>query len=279
MSRDTESKDPALAAIVCAVLGFISLVWSFVLGSVVSGGYVADAVGGLLHGEGTTAAPAAPAFAIWWLLYFGFAGYLIWQVLPRNRALQLHRQIRPWVLGSIFLNALWLQMLRWDQLGLSVVVMLVLVAVLTTLVRLISTQILFSATDRWITRATFGFYYGWILLTAIGNISAWLNSLEHPAVSEALKPLTALLILLTGLAICAMTFKNPMGIYVNTAALWAIGWIAAARFNGPLYSASVALCACVAGALLLICLLSSVRKRIRPLLREAARRATGSASN
>lgn len=270
--RSTEHKDPALVAVACAILGFCSLIWAFLASGTFLGLSMAQGVDRWLDSDGTSAAPASTAFAIWWPIYAGLAGYLVWQCLARNRASQLHHEIRPWAVSSILLNALWLQMIQWQQLGLSVVVMLLLTAVLSTAVRLISTQVLYSATDRWVTRATFGIYLGWILMAAIANLVAWLSSLQYPPLTEALKPFTALLILLAGLAICALTFKNPMGIYVNVGSLWAVVWIAVARVNGPLYSASVALCASIAAALMLICLLSSLRHRVPGLVSELLRR-------
>lgn len=279
MLRPSEPKNSALAAISSAVLGFGSLLWVLLAGGAFFGNTVAETAGGWLASDGTAAAPAAPAFYIWWPLYLGLAGYFLWQLLPSNRGAQLHQQIRGWAVGSILLNALWLQMIQWDQLGLSLVVMLLLVAVLTTLVRLISTQVLYRATDRWVTRATFGIYYGWILMAAIANAAAWFSSLESQSLDQALKPLTALLILLAGLAICALTFKNPMGIYVNAGSLWAIVWIAVARFSGALPSASVAVCAAVAATLMLICLATSLRHRVGSLLQEMLRRVKGAAGS
>lgn len=268
----TEPKVPALAASIGGLAGFCSLVWVFLASGTLYGTRVSELVDGWLASNGTTAAPASAALVIWFAIYLGLAGYLIWQWLPRNRCVHLHRLIRPWAVGSIALHALWLQMLQFNQLGLSLIVMLMLAAVLSTVVRLISTQILYSATDRWITRATFGIYFGWILIAAIANLTAWLSSLHIDALSQLLKTSTALLILLAGLAICAMTFKNPMGIYVNAGSLWAICWIAVARFSGPLHSASVALCASVAATLMLICLLTSVRHRMRRLVGEIINR-------
>ena len=266
--RSTDPKVPALAASLGALAGFCSLAWAFLASGAVFGTTVATSVDGWLASDGTTAAPASAAFTIWFPIYLGLAGYLLWQFLPRNRGVQLHLLIRPWAIASVVLNALWLQMIQWNQLGLSLVVMLLLATVLITVVRLISTQVLYSATDRWITRATFGIYLGWILIAAIANLIAWLSSLQYEALTELLKTATALLILLAGLAIGALTFKNPMGIYVNAGSLWAVAWIAVARFNGPLHSASVGLCASVAAALMLICLLTSVRHRVPRLVGE-----------
>lgn len=264
--RTTESQNPALAASLAATVGFCSLIWAFLASGTVFGLAVSDSADGWLASDATTAAPAAPAFAIWFPIYLGLAGYLVWQWLPANRGQQLHRRVRGWAVASMALNALWLQMVQLDQLGLSLIVMLLLAAVLTTVIRVVSSQVLYSATDRWITRATFGIYLGWIVLAAIANLVAWLGSLGNEMVNEVLKVCTALVILLAGLAVCALTFKNPMGIYVNAGSLWAVAWIAVARFTGPLQSASVALCASIAAALMLICLLTSVRHRLRHLL-------------
>jgi len=267
--RTTPPRIPSAAGILGAVAIFGALAWALLAGGTFLGTPVAQAAGGWLASDATVAAPASAAFAIWGLIYLGLAVYGVWQVIAPPPSDRLHARIRGWAVASVLLNGLWLQMVQWGQLGLSVVVMLVLLAVLFRIVRQISAEVLDSPTDRWVTRATFGVYLGWVLVAAIANLSAWVASLNFDTWSGTITGVMGFLVLFTGLGVCAMTFKNPMGLYVNAGSLWGIAWIAVARLAGPLQSTFVAICATVGALLMLVCLISSARRRVARLLRRS----------
>lgn len=88
----------------------------------------------------------------WFGLMAAVAFYAIWQCLPQERT-GFHRRLRPWVLGAVLCNALWVAFLERDRIGTSLVFGLLLLALLIRIVVMIGKTPALQQVDRWITRA------------------------------------------------------------------------------------------------------------------------------
>lgn len=233
--------------------------------SVLAATRLEDIAGGWLGQDATVASVPLAGQLPWFALMLAVGCYAIWQCLPHHGN-ALHRTLRPWVLGAVLLNALWVGSLHNDQIGLSLAFGIGLLALLTRIVMLIDRATLLQRVDRWITRACFGLFTGWLSVMVLAESVAFAAVLGGDPDSLMFKGACALALLLLALFLCAVSFKNPMGIYVNAGALWVIVWIILDRYTGHSSSPAFATVSTLAAVLMLLCLLSALRTRIRRLL-------------
>lgn len=262
MSTSTPQVSTTLA-LCCAALVFAGALWALLAHGLAFATQLGPHGVGVLYAQ--HGAPAASADWIWVPLLLGLGLYALYQCREPQRQALLHYRIRFLVAAAALLAGLWLQLLDARQLGAALAIGLLLLTDVFLILRRISRKVLYTSADRWITRATMGLFFGTTLVMVLTNFTAWVPTLGVEALARPVHAATALLVLLTCLAVSAMTFFNPMGIYVNLGAAWMALWIAVAAYDGPRASAPVAICATIGTALLLICLLSSVRIRVRQL--------------
>jgi len=117
----------------------------------------------------TVVTPAGYAFSIWSLIYLGLAGFALWQCLPAQRVDGRLTHLRHWFLASCGANIGWLLAWHFDQILLSLGLMLTLLGTLIMANQAIPTQ----PSKRWhalLMNATFGLYVGWTLLATSLNL-------------------------------------------------------------------------------------------------------------
>lgn len=124
--------------------------------------------------------PAGYVFAIWGVIYIGLLGYAVWQVLPAQASNPRVQAVAwPIALGHLA-NALWI--VAWHTLafGVSLLLMLVLLATLmVTYLRLRAPAAARRAAapsraERVLARGTFSIYLGWITVATVANVTIWL---------------------------------------------------------------------------------------------------------
>lgn len=119
--------------------------------------------------------PAGYVFAIWGVIYLGWIAFVVFQFLPSQA-----RSPRLRALGFLFalscvLNGAWLFCWHYGQFGLSVLVMLALLATLiTAYLRLNVGRVKVGAVERWCVDVPFSIYLGWITVATVANISDYL---------------------------------------------------------------------------------------------------------
>jgi hypothetical protein len=130
--------------------------------------------------------PAGITFAIWGVIYIGWIAFTAYFWLARSAAARarLERAV-PWFLISSVANSSWLVLWHYEQLGLSVLVMLVILG------SLIKTYLELNSVSRgskktktsehlpmafsWLARLPVSIYLGWISVATIANIAAALT--------------------------------------------------------------------------------------------------------
>lgn len=119
--------------------------------------------------------PFGPTFAVWGVIFLGLLLFGVFQALPAQRGARLDRVFWPFLLANL-LNMAWL--LCWHALayGLSVLVMLGLLASLIWLYRRLAALRPLSPAEGWCLRVPTSLYLGWISVATIANITAWLVS-------------------------------------------------------------------------------------------------------
>ncbi len=251
---------PILHRVLCAAAVLVATLGAFYGSGVMGGTPIADAAGGRLGADGTLLAPGTGAFSIWSFIYTALLVYAIWQLTPRAAQSQSQRKMRPWAAASAILNALWIGVVQLGWLGISVLVILLLLAVLIRIFLLMVAGAE-SATERWITALAFGPYLGWVSVATVANIAAWLSSLGVGNDAGWVPALAAVLVVVAGLIGAATVHFSGGRIAAALAMCWGIAWIGVGRSDGGLESGPVSVTAFfVAGLLLLYALVAAARR-------------------
>lgn len=149
--------------------------------------------------------PAGYVFSIWGLIYFLLAIWLIIQFLRRNTKEATSDDIAILFITSCLLNICWLLTWHYEYFGLSVIVMLGLLATLILLYQSYSIDdFTFGG------RLPFSFYLGWISVATIANIT---YTLQYYNISLGIDEVTGTigLIILAGiLAITVLYVSNDI---------------------------------------------------------------------
>lgn len=251
------------ARIMCAVAVLLATLGAFYGSGVLGGTPIAEAAGGRLGADSTLLAPGTGAFSIWSFIYTALLVYAAWQLSAKAGESLTQRTLRPWAAASAVLNALWIGTVQLGWLGLSVVVILLLLAVLVRIFLLLI-PVAESAAERWIAAVAFGPYLGWVSVATVANIASWLSSLGLGEGAEWTIPLAMLLLVLAALIGASTVHFSGGRISAALAMAWGIAWIGVGRSDGGLESAPVATAAfCAAGLLVFYALLAALSRRIR----------------
>jgi len=258
-SRDLQSTRVSWAMPILTVLGIAAAIAMAYLGSgALVGTPVAEAAGGALSADATPLAPASAAFSIWAVIYLGLAGYAIWQLTPTARASERQRALRPWALLSALLNAGWLFTVQLDQLWLSVVVIVALLAVLIRILYLLGRPRTGGVVELVLTDGTFGLYFGWVLAATFANTWATFADAGVTAFEEVPVGIVGLVVAAAVAALAA--FRDGGRIAPALATAWGLAWIAVARTEGEFASEALVWTAAAAAA---VVLLAAMASRIR----------------
>lgn len=119
--------------------------------------------------------PAPYVFSIWGLIYLLLLGYVIYQALPRQAANPYLRKTGGLFIVTCFFNVSWIFAWHYNQFGLSLFIMLCLLASLLLLYMGLDFQGKEAAgLERWLVNLPFSIYVGWISVATIANTSVFL---------------------------------------------------------------------------------------------------------
>jgi hypothetical protein len=117
--------------------------------------------------------PAGYVFSIWGLIYLTLLVFICWQALPAQRVSQKLANLRVPFQISCVCNAAWIFAWHFDQLLLSLVIMLALLWSLLSIYRLLHlNQYSPPGMERWCLQLPFSLYVAWISVALIANASA-----------------------------------------------------------------------------------------------------------
>jgi hypothetical protein len=224
-----------------------------VYGSGFAGGRpIPEVAGGALAPGATLLAPAGPAFAIWAVIYAALVGYAIWQALPSQAARRRQRAAGFWVIASLLLNAGWILCVQAGLLGLSVLIIVLLLAVLVVAYVRLRHDPGESTADHVLLDGTVGLYLGWVMVATAADVAAWLRAAGFTGLGVHPSLWAMWLLVVIGVISCALAIWDRGRLAPALAAAWGLIWIAVARAQGGLAEDVVAVTALAAGILVVL---------------------------
>ncbi len=123
--------------------------------------------------------PAGYVFAIWGVIYLLLTIFIAYQVLPKQRDDVFHEQISFLFIISSLANSAWIFLWHYEQVLLSVIVMLVLLMSLILIYwRLEIGLNPIPLKTKIALQIPFSVYLGWITIATVANVTAYLVSIN-----------------------------------------------------------------------------------------------------
>ncbi|KQX08254.1 MULTISPECIES: tryptophan-rich sensory protein [unclassified Leifsonia] len=232
--------------ITVAVSAVIAVVGSFIGSGAAGGTPIQDAAGGALAADATVVAPGSGAFSIWSVIYAGLLAYAIWQFFPGQRTAERHRRLGYWIAASLILNAAWILSIQFDQLWLSIPIIILLLVVLIRSFLLARQFRGDGVIDAIITDGTIGLYLGWVTIATVANITAGLVAIGFDGFGLDPDIWGVIVIAVAGLIGVGLAVRGGGRLAPSATLCWGIGWVAIARLTGDLLSTPTAIAAIVA---------------------------------
>ncbi len=133
-------------------------------------------------------APAGMTFAIWGVIYLLLGVYSVVQLVVKNVSFQgVAQKVNKYFIFTSVINVLWIFAWHYLLVGLSVLLMLALLASLIKIADIIRGEKL-TLFEKTLIKVPFGIYFGWITVATIANITALLVGVGWKGfgISEAL---------------------------------------------------------------------------------------------
>ncbi len=195
--------------------------------------------------------PAGYVFSIWGLIYLLLLAFVIYQARDvfsaQKQDMPFVGTIGPWFFVSCLLNAGWIFAWHYLQIGLSLAIMLALLATLTVIyLRLDADR---GVSPRWWVQLPFRIYLGWITIATIANVTALL--VDSGWQGFGLSPVTWTIIMIGAAVAITSAFLWLKGDWaVAAVAVWAVAGIAVERYaevsmTTPVFWAALVACALV----------------------------------
>jgi len=165
-------------------------------------------------------APAGLTFSIWGLIYLLLGGYTIYLFVNKNKKTEvLLKKINPLFIATSLANLSWIFAWHYDQIGISVFIMAVLLILLIKIADILRTQ-KFTSLENLLIRVPFSVYFGWITVAAIANITVFLVSIGWNGFGIADFIWTSI-ILLVGALIGILRMNKDKNIAYGMVLVWA----------------------------------------------------------
>ena len=186
--------------------------------------------------------PAGYVFAIWGVIYLGWLAFTIFQLQPSQKDSPRLRRLGYLFALSNLLNAAWLFCWHYNQFGLSVIVMLMLLGLLiASYLRLDVNHVPVSPAEFWSVDVLLSVYLGWITVATVANISDWLYFVGWDGFGIQAQAWAVIMLTIASLLGLAMA-RTRRDIGYLLVLVWAFSGIAVKQTSAPvvLFSAWIA---------------------------------------
>jgi len=190
--------------------------------------------------------PAGYVFAIWGVIYLGWIAFTVYQFLPAQKENpRLRRLGYLFALSGVF-NAAWLFCWHYNLFGLSVWVMLTLLALLiASYLKLNVGREPVSTLEKWCVDIPFGLYLGWITVATVANISDYLYLIDWNGFGLTPQIWAVIMLLVASLLGALMVLQRRDAAYVLVL-VWSFVGIAIKQAEAPLVAVTAWVLALVA---------------------------------
>lgn len=203
--------------------------------------------------------PAGYVFAIWSLIFIGWIAFAIYQFQPSQKESPRLRRLGYLFALSGFANAGWLFCWHYNQFGLSVLVMLLLLGLLiASYLRLDVNRFPVSAVERWSVDIPFSVYLGWITVATVANITAWLYLFEWNGFGIADPAWAVIMLVIASMLGVAMAITRRDAAYLSVL-VWAFVGIAVKQTPAPMVVNTAWIAAALMAGLIVYSLLRRTR--------------------
>jgi hypothetical protein len=203
--------------------------------------------------------PSGYVFAIWGVIYIGWIAFAIYQALPAQRESPRLRRLGYLFAVSGFANATWLFCWHYNRFGLSVLVMLTLLALLiASYLSLNVGKTPAGRGERWCVDIPFGVYLGWITVATVANVTDLLYLLQWNGFGISPQAWTVIMLAVASLLGLAMALTRRDSAYLIVL-VWSFAGIGVKQAGAPLVANSAWLAAGFALALAVYALVQRQR--------------------
>ncbi len=182
----------------------------------------------------TYVVPAGYAFSIWSLIFALSLGYGIWQALPSERENPLLRSIGWFSAAALAATTLWMPVFQRSMFGVSVLLMLCLLASLIAVVSRVyrwKQPAMLSRAEFWLVYAHFSAFLGWVTAATIANIGQTLTAYGWDGFGLRLELWGVFILLIAGFIGSAVTAALRGNMPYALTVIWALIAVAVNQFT------------------------------------------------
>ena len=206
--------------------------------------------------------PAGYAFSIWGLIYLGLFGFAIysWRSVKEEGS-GLLKKTSWWFVLSCAANSLWVVAWLYEQTGLSVLLMIVLLVSLVKIVLNLGIgQEARSTKDLLLVQWPFSIYFGWVSVALIANLAAFLTKIDWDGWGISEVNWAIIMVCIAGVVNLVVIWVRKIRAF-GLVGIWALLAIAVANGKGDGAEAIVNSCYVVAAVLAIVVSVSMFRNR------------------
>ncbi len=220
--------------------------------------------------------PIGLTFSIWGVIWLLLAAYLVLQIrtafggagaattsngAPSQSSPLSPRVVGAWIAVNMALNVGWIFAWHYQLVGLSVIIMLALLATLIAMFLRVDRAVAAAGSGRF-ARVPISVYFGWITIATIANITAFLVSVDWGGFGIP-EVVWTVIVIAAGLAVTLAMLIRHRDIAFSAVAVWAFAGIAAKRITeGIPEGPAVLIAALVAAvAVVVVAVVTLVRRR------------------
>lgn len=184
--------------------------------------------------------PSGPTFSIWGIIYLLLLFFTIYQgktlfISKDSHVNYMVSKLGIWYVATSILNTLWIIAWHFELLPISVAIMWsLLFCLILANFRIANSNINHSLGIKFLTKASFGIYLGWISVATIANMSAWFTSIQWRLAFD--EETWTVIMIVIGAILTTYTARRLSNGFLTLAVVWAfVGIIAKRIHEEPLY--------------------------------------------
>lgn len=197
-------------------------------------------------------APAGITFSIWGLIYLLLGAHVLYQLglLGKEKDKKVSdavKKISKYFIGTSIINSIWIFAWHYNQIGLTLVLMVGLLILLIKIADITNT-IKLDMKQRLLVKCPFSVYFGWITVATIANVTTLLVSLGWNGFGISAEIWT-IIVLIVGAAIGTWRMLKDRNIAYGMVLVWAYLGIFIKHYSLEYFNQSYPLIMLTVGAL------------------------------